>query len=510
VKSEDYWQKRFEAQKVRAERDVAGYVDALQAEYAVAQADLQKDIDAWYARFAENNEIDLAEAKRLLTTTELEEFKWTVDEYIQHANGSESKAFAQQLENASTRVRVSRLEALQLQLQEHVERVGGAQSEGLEALLRSTYDDQHLRTQYEVERGLGVGTSFARYDEAQLENALRSTWAPDGSNWSERIWKNRTQLAGEVQAGLMQGLIRGDNPRELTETLVKRFNVSRSAAARLAQTEAAYMAEIASKDTYEEMGIEEIQLLCTLDSDTCAACGDLDGNTLAEKDVVPGVTAPPFHANCRCTTIPYFPDDKGFRAARDKDGELYNVPGDETYEQWKERGAVRERNEAAAEQEKQRAKEEKTAKGLQNPANGGILEQGEIMRIPQISAKHVRDRIESGEYSTKQKRQKYLQHTEGTAQFKQEQQKRAARGDNPQSILTVSENDAQRIIIERAGTGIVRPKTDGTPSNKEQINSESVIGKYWGAGAYHETTKAAIHHGPKGAHIVPIRGDHFD
>jgi hypothetical protein len=124
------------------------------------------------------------------------------------------------------------------------------------------------------------------------------------------------------------------------------------------------------------MGIEEIQLLCTLDSDTCAACGDLDGNTLAEKDVVPGVTAPPFHANCRCTTIPYFPNDKGFRAARDKDGELYYVPGDETYEQWKERGAVRERNEAAAEQEKQRAdeeNEEKTDRGLQNTANGGII-----------------------------------------------------------------------------------------------------------------------------------------
>jgi len=40
------------------------------------------DIEHWYQRLADNNEINLARAKRLLKGGELEEFHWTVDQYI--------------------------------------------------------------------------------------------------------------------------------------------------------------------------------------------------------------------------------------------------------------------------------------------------------------------------------------------------------------------------------------------------------------------------------------------
>jgi hypothetical protein len=51
----------------------------------------------------------------------------------------------------------------------------------------------------------------------------------------------------------------------------------------------------------------------------------------------PGVTTPPFHPNCRCTTVPYFDDmkDVGERAARGEDGKTYYVPSDVTYNKWK-------------------------------------------------------------------------------------------------------------------------------------------------------------------------------
>ena len=46
----------------------------------------------------------------------------------------------------------------------------------------------------------------------------------------------------------------------------------------------------------------------------------------------------PLHPYCRCTTVPYFDDEftaDEQRAARDKDGKTYYVPGDMTYEEWK-------------------------------------------------------------------------------------------------------------------------------------------------------------------------------
>jgi hypothetical protein len=51
-----------------------------------------------------------------------------------------------------------------------------------------------------------------------------------------------------------------------------------------------------------------------------------------------GVTAPPFHVNCRSCTAPYFEDDfgvAGMRAARAEDGSTYEVPADMTYKEWK-------------------------------------------------------------------------------------------------------------------------------------------------------------------------------
>ncbi len=49
-----------------------------------------------------------------------------------------------------------------------------------------------------------------------------------------------------------------------------------------------------------------------------------------------GVNYPPLHPFCRCTTIPYFADLGGERAARAADGSSYTVSGDTSYEEWRE------------------------------------------------------------------------------------------------------------------------------------------------------------------------------
>lgn len=65
----------------------------------------------------------------------------------------------------------------------------------------------------------------------------------------------------------------------------------------------------------------------------------MDGKHFPTKDFEPGVTAEPFHVNCRTTTCPYFNDEfsLGERAARDENGEVYYVPSDMTYPEWKEK-----------------------------------------------------------------------------------------------------------------------------------------------------------------------------
>ena len=58
-------------------------------------------------------------------------------------------------------------------------------------------------------------------------------------------------------------------------------------------------------------GVSEVELVCTLDSVTCPKCGALDGTVIKETEMRAGVTAPPFHPRCRCTTAPYYEDMVG-------------------------------------------------------------------------------------------------------------------------------------------------------------------------------------------------------
>ena len=73
-----YWAQRMKNMEDALLDQSYSYVENLEKQFAAAQAEIERQIALWYQRFAANNEIDLAEAKRLLNTKELKEFRWTV------------------------------------------------------------------------------------------------------------------------------------------------------------------------------------------------------------------------------------------------------------------------------------------------------------------------------------------------------------------------------------------------------------------------------------------------
>ena len=86
-----------------------------------------------------NNEISMSQAKKILTEKELEEFKWTVEEYIQFGKDNTlGQAWMKELGNASARVHIRRLEALEIQLRQTVETLYQREHEGLQDYYSST------------------------------------------------------------------------------------------------------------------------------------------------------------------------------------------------------------------------------------------------------------------------------------------------------------------------------------------------------------------------------------
>ena len=185
---------------------------------------------------------------------------------------------------------------------------------------------------------MGEGTAFAVLDERKIKQAVSKPWRYDGKTFSDSIWENKEKLKYSLERTLTQGIIRGSAPRKIAEAIAKETGRELYAAKRLVLTESAKMAEKASEEGYRELGVKEIEIVVALDERTCEVCGEMDGKHFP-LDKAKGLT-PPFHPNCRCTTVPYFNDEftQGEeRAAKDEDGKTYYVPGDMTYKEWREK-----------------------------------------------------------------------------------------------------------------------------------------------------------------------------
>ncbi len=338
MKNSAYWKRRMEMLETAQLEKVQRFYADLERQYRIASANIEKEINNWYQRFAENNQITMAEAKKLLNTGELAEFKWNVQEYIKYGEENAlNQQWMKELENASARVHISRLEALKLQLQQQVEVLYGNQLDGLDKLLRDIYSEGYYHTAFEIQRGFNIGWDLHDLDSNQLDKILSRPWSLDGRTFSDRIWTNKQQLIGSLQTQLTQAVIRGESPDVLIKNLAQQMNVDKNKAGRLIMTESAAFASAAQKDCFKALDVEKYEIVATLDNRTSQICQDLDGEVFDMKDYQVGVTAPPFHPWCRTTTVPYFEDNYGERAARGADGKVYYVPSNMKYKEWKEK-----------------------------------------------------------------------------------------------------------------------------------------------------------------------------
>lgn len=336
MKNADYWRGRFSILEDTTFKQSEQSIQAIEQMYMRAQQSVKKEIEAWYGRFAVNNQISLSDARKMLTTGQLEEFRWTVDQYIQAGKqAGVNPAWLKQLENASARVHVSRLEALQLQIQQQVEILNGNQLDSIDSLLKEVVGGNYTHTAYEIQKGLGLGWDVTALNQRKLETLISKPWTTDGRTFRDRCWTNKTELVNTVNKQMVQGIMRGDSPEKTIQAIQKQFGISRYKARRLVHTETSYFNAQATKEAYKDLGIEKIEILETLDSRTCEICGGLDGTVIPLSQYEPGVTVPPFHPNCRGTTCPYYDDMDGERAARDANGEVYYVPDDMTFDEWK-------------------------------------------------------------------------------------------------------------------------------------------------------------------------------
>lgn len=337
MSSGQYWIDRAERIVLEAEKQGAELTRSLIGFYSKTGKQLQKEIDAFYGRYAAENQITIQDAQKRLTATELKSFREELSIYLLEAQrlglGNHHQAY---LRTLSGRAYISRQQELLAQVKHQVEVLFGLQEDAMTKTLEGVYTDSYYRSLFDIHQGLGFGVDFARLNTGQVEALMKKPWL--GANYSDRVWENKSRLLQQLEQVIPQAFALGENSRQLGSQVTKRLGVSESAAQRLVRTEVNHAANESAKKAYQEHGVEEYEFLATLDNRTSESCAALDGKVFRVTDAQAGVNYPPMHPNCRSTTVPYFPPDEfdsgSMRAARDLGGAYYTVPASMTYKEW--------------------------------------------------------------------------------------------------------------------------------------------------------------------------------
>lgn len=340
MKSSKYWSRRFEAIEDLEHRSATRLYRELEKEFEKAERDITKLVDEWYERLLRNNEdLTPADVKKFISESQLKEFKWEVEDYINYGKKhSSNKQWMNQLENASARVHINQLDMVKMQVNNRLEVLYQGYDSKLAKFAEQAITGTYYHSMFEIQKGFNVGWKIQAFDERRLEKIMQFPWSVDDKTFSKNIWDNKDLLVNNLHKELTQMTLRGGRPDEAIENMSRLMNTSKGNARRLVMTESSYFYSAGQEEVYEELDVERYQIVATLDSKTSKICQSLDLEVYKMSEYEIGVTAPPFHPYCRTVTVPYFDDDFtiGERAARGTDGKVYYVPGNMKYEDWLE------------------------------------------------------------------------------------------------------------------------------------------------------------------------------
>lgn len=187
---------------------------------------------------------------------------------------------------------------MQAELQKKLQALGDKQT----ALMSKKFQDTYKSVYKAIP--LKSDTAFKTFSEQNAKQVVNQIWCADGKSWSNRVWTNTESLKDTLNKKLVECVVGGKTTDELKIELQKRFGVSYHRSDTLVRTEITHIQTQASADRYKDAGCEEYEVLVNPDERTCDECAKFDGERFKFSEMVIGVNAPPFHANCRDTIIP--------------------------------------------------------------------------------------------------------------------------------------------------------------------------------------------------------------
>ena len=198
--SKEYWQKRETEHAKKNKMSEQTYAEEIRKTYAYMADQIQKEIDGFYAKYANAEKISLAEAKRRVSKLDIEEYGRKAAKYVKEKDFSDQANEEMRLYNAT--MKINRLELLKAN-------IGLEMVSGFDELQK--YFDRTLTQQTieEFRRQAGILGNSVQENGKMARTIVDASF--HNATYSDRIWMYQDMLKAELDKLLKTGLIQGKN-----------------------------------------------------------------------------------------------------------------------------------------------------------------------------------------------------------------------------------------------------------------------------------------------------------
>jgi SPP1 gp7 family putative phage head morphogenesis protein len=340
MNSQQYWQKREEEQLKHRIIDEKDYEKRVKEIYEDMLKACETEINAFYGRYADKENITLAEAKKRVSALDIKAYERKAKKYVKDRTFTKEANEEMRLYNLT--MKVNRLEMLKANI--GLELVKGHGE--LEQLMADILKD---RTEDELKRQAGILGETIKNNTKLADSIVNASF--HNATFSDRVWQYHDMMKADLSKLLQSSLIRGKSAKAVASDLRKYFIGDKHSGGavfnmeRLMRTELARVQTGAQKQSFEKNGFELYRFICNVNptkgNHTCTDCERLANaqtkygkGVYLVKDMMPGTNAPPMHPQCRCSTAAY-------EDSEDYEEWLESLANGDTTEEWNKKKKIK-------------------------------------------------------------------------------------------------------------------------------------------------------------------------
>lgn len=259
----------------------------------------KKLIDDFIITYSEDNMLSVQQARKTLTIDEYNDY---IDYVVSNERATRT---SETLSQDATRI-----DSLIAKLYIALSLCFDDEASIIDDILKHNYASRYTETIEAINATIANINISTEVNDVKMMASLEKIFFSDNLTRYDRINNFKNQLLYDTKQQVIKQFVMNksvsDATREMHKFIDAKHNISDRRASTLAITENACVCSDATRDAYDAAQVTMYKIVAVIDNKTSEICLSMDGHVFDTNDYEVGVTAPPFHANCRSTTAPYF------------------------------------------------------------------------------------------------------------------------------------------------------------------------------------------------------------